>query len=113
MPKISEDDLFDWAERLALQAVEDPTKVGDYERAMLAITKIEGGWKVKTRQSQNDKVLKHLKSGKTLSPLEALGIYGIYRLAARIFELREAGHEITADIKDDGQGRTYAEYSLA
>jgi len=34
-------------------------------------------------------------------------------LAARIFELRESGHEITKVIKDDGRGRTYAEYSLA
>jgi hypothetical protein len=68
---------------------------------------------VKTKQSQNDMILKHLMGGRSISPLEAMGVFGVYRLAARIFELRESGHEITKVIKADGRGRTYAEYSLA
>ena len=31
----------------------------------------------------------HLTSGKSITQLEALGLYGIFRLAARIKELRD------------------------
>jgi len=45
-------------------------------------------------KSQNALVLKHLKSGKSLTPLTALSQYGIMRLAARIYDLRQQGHDI-------------------
>jgi len=41
-----------------------------------------------TLTPQAKTVLRHLEKGKTLTPLEALGVYGIYRLAARIMEIR-------------------------
>jgi len=44
--------------------------------------------------TQNDMILAHLKSGRDLTPLDALRDYGCFRLAARIGELREAGHKI-------------------
>jgi hypothetical protein len=62
--------------------------------------------------TQSEKVLKHLQSGKTITPLEALGIYGVYRLGARIWDLRDQGHDIDKLMKNDGMGRTYAEYFL-
>jgi len=113
MQKISDDDLFACAERLAVQAVNDPALVSEYAAVMTEVQHREGGWKVRNKQSQNDMILKHLMAGRSISPLEAMGVFGVYRLAARIFELRESGHEITKVIKDDGRGRTYAEYSLA
>ena len=113
MQETSDDDLFTRAVKLALLAVEDATLIPEFESVMKAVRQIEGGFKVKNKTSQNDRILKHLKSGKTISPLEAMGVFGVYRLAARIFELRQDGHEIVKKIKDDGQGRTYAEYSLA
>lgn len=113
MQEISDDDLFIRAEQLALLAVEDAELIPEFESVMRAVQQIEGGFKMKTNTSQNDRILKHLKRGKTISPLEAMGVFGVYRLAARIFELRQDGHEIVKTIKDDGQGRTYAEYSLA
>lgn len=63
--------------------------------------------------TQNDKIRKHLEAGNTISPLEAFGLWGVYRLAARIFELRKMGLDIVQVIKGDGNGRTYAEYRLA
>lgn len=113
MLKISDDDIFSRAETLVLLAVNNPKFIPEYESIMAQVSKLEGGWKVKNQQSQNDKILSHLKAGRSISPLEAMGVFGVYRLAARIFELRQDGHEIVKKIKDDGQGRTYAEYSLA
>lgn len=57
-------------------------------------------------------ILKHLQSGKTITPMKAYIVYGVYRLAARIHELREADHDIITAYKHDERGRAYAEYSL-
>jgi hypothetical protein len=57
-------------------------------------------------------VLRHLKKRGSISPIEALVTYGIPRLAARIFELREAGYGIVTKMKRDEAGHTYARYRL-
>ena len=44
--------------------------------------------------SQCKQVLKHLKKHKSIMPLQALNLYGIYRLSARIFNLKEDGYNI-------------------
>lgn len=64
------------------------------------------------KTSQKQKILKHLSSGKSLSPLQALGLFGCYRLASRIYDLKRTGHPIETIIKSDDQGRTYASYVL-
>lgn len=48
-------------------------------------------------KSQNEKILTHLKSGKSLTPQAALKKFGTFRLAARIYDLRQAGHAILDD----------------
>ena len=63
--------------------------------------------------SQNTKVLSHLNKGLHITPLEALGLYGIYRLAARINDLRTKGYPITTSVMRDVTGRSYARYQLA
>lgn len=55
----------------------------------------------------------HLKSGRSITPLEALGLYGVFRLAARIKELRDYGWDITTEIRKDPNGKVYATYQLA
>lgn len=42
----------------------------------------------KTRMSQLDKVVRHLKMFETITPMEALHDYSIMRLGARIFEAK-------------------------
>jgi hypothetical protein len=58
-------------------------------------------------------VLVHLRNHDHISPMKALGVYGISRLAACIFEIRKAGYRVSAEFKRDDQGHKYTKYSLA
>lgn len=40
-------------------------------------------------RSQQDRILSHLSTGATLTPLQALRKFGTLRLGARIYELRK------------------------
>lgn len=55
----------------------------------------------------------HLRSGKTITQLEAIGLYSLFRLAARVHELKAQGWNITTTMKRDHNGSEYAEYRLA
>lgn len=48
--------------------------------------------------TQNLQVIDHLTRHQTITPLEALSLYGIFRLGARIWDLRGSGHDITTEI---------------
>jgi len=61
--------------------------------------------------SQNEQVLDRLQRGKSLTPLQALRYYDCMRLAARVGELREKGHDITTTIVQRGSKR-FASYAL-
>jgi hypothetical protein len=63
------------------------------------------------RKTQNEEILKHLQSGKVISPIEALEKFGCMRLGGRIFELKQQGHKIVTDMVTKN-GKRYAEYSL-
>jgi hypothetical protein len=63
-------------------------------------------------KQQGDRVLKHLLAGKSITQLEAFGVYRIFRLAARIHELKQKGHKIVTTMRIDETGKQYAEYSL-
>lgn len=45
---------------------------------------------------QNNRLLEYLKEHRSIDPLRAWEILGIYRLSARIFDLRLQGHNITS-----------------
>ena len=45
-------------------------------------------------ESQNKRILAYLKSGRKLTPLEALYEFGCLRLGARIYDLRAQGEMI-------------------
>ena len=61
--------------------------------------------------SQNTSILSALKQG-PLTPLYALQQFGVMRLAARIWELRQSGHNIRARKRELPSGKSVAEYSL-
>jgi hypothetical protein len=64
------------------------------------------------KRSQSQQILGYLQAGKTLTPIEALDRFGVFRLAARVADLRAAGHDITTrTIKRNGTH--YAEYRLS
>jgi hypothetical protein len=62
--------------------------------------------------SQMASIFRHLRSGKTLTPLEAMLLFGSMRLAARIKDLRDEGFQIETTIKEDVRGVKYAEYRM-
>ena len=49
---------------------------------------------------------------RSISPGEALLVYGITRLAARIYDLRLAGYQVSMKMHSDPLGRKYARYRL-
>ena len=61
--------------------------------------------------SQSDQILNHLKSGKSITPLEALHLYGCFRLGARINDLRKDGYPIETEIIHEN-GKHFASYFL-
>jgi hypothetical protein len=62
---------------------------------------------------QARKILAHLLAGKPITPLKAQTVYGVYRLAASIFEIRAQGYNVEAIQCTDEGGHKYARYSLA
>jgi hypothetical protein len=50
-------------------------------------------------ESQNKMILDHLKKHKCIMPMEALNLYGVYRLASRINDLRAGGHNIETKMQ--------------
>ena len=57
-------------------------------------------------------ILRHLEKGKSITPMESLIVYGIYRLSDCIFKLRNAGHDILTADRTDERGKKYGEYRL-
>lgn len=61
--------------------------------------------------SQLHEILRLLKNGHSLTQYQAAQLLGCYRLAARIHELREMGHDIVS-IRQRNNNKTWAEYRL-
>lgn len=53
--------------------------------------------------TQVETVLRALQRGDELTPLDALNRWGIFRLAARVDELRDAGYDIRTRIARVGK----------
>lgn len=66
--------------------------------------------------SQVTVILNHLQTGAEINPLEALSKYGVYRLGAIIFILKEEGYNIKSRRqeykKPSGKKGHYAVYRL-
>ena len=61
--------------------------------------------------SQEDMTLEALQKGE-LTAIDALKKFGCFRLAARIYRLRQDGHNITSQIRSLGNGKRLAVYTL-
>lgn len=62
--------------------------------------------------TQKQHVRAHLLSGKSITPLEALNLYGIFRLAAVVCELRKEGMEIVTEKFQVSPKKRVAKYSI-
>lgn len=67
-------------------------------------------------QSQNERLKEYLQVNKTINPMQAWQILGIYRLSGRVLDLRKRGMNIITDdceIKNRfGEDCTVALYRL-
>jgi len=61
--------------------------------------------------SQSNDILTYLQSGRSLTPLEALDLFGCMRLGARIWDLKAEGYKIESHTLEIG-GKYVASYSL-
>ena len=66
--------------------------------------------------TQNDRIMQHLREHGSITQLEAMQEYGIYRLASRISDLRKDGVKIKRDMVKGknryGEATCFAEYRL-
>lgn len=70
--------------------------------------------KTSPTESQRAKILEYLKKGYSITPMSALEKFNCFRLGARIFDLKNKGHEIITDMVDDEKtDKRYASYRLA
>lgn len=64
-------------------------------------------------QTQNQRIKEYLENGHKLTPLEALNLFGCFRLASRISDLKRQGMNIKTEmVTDSNTGKQYASYSL-
>ena len=61
--------------------------------------------------SQTSQILKHLKSGKKLTAIQALEKFGCFRLAARIGEIKEIGVDVKKHTIEKN-GKRFAQYYI-
>ena len=67
-----------------------------------------------TQPTQAQALLAHLmRDDAGITSLEALRLYGIGRLAARVYELKQAGHQIKEEMVQVGEGKRVSRYWLA
>ena len=64
------------------------------------------------RPTQANKILFYLKQGHSITPLEALNKFGSFRLGARIYELKQKGHNIQKKMIITNNKKYIAEYRL-
>lgn len=68
------------------------------------------------RKSQRVLVLEHLRAKGSISPVEAISLYSIFRLAAVIHTLRGEGWEVLSDLRHvevEGTVKPYARYAFS
>jgi hypothetical protein len=57
-------------------------------------------------------VLAHLESGRSITQLEAISEYSLFRLPVIIQTLRDRGHYIATDMRVASNGTRYGRYSM-
>ena len=62
--------------------------------------------------TQCDQILHHLETVGPLTPLDALNLFGCFRLTSRIWDLKQRGHNIHTGTKSISNGKSFAVYTL-
>jgi hypothetical protein len=61
-------------------------------------------------ETQIEAIKDHLVGGQTITSLQALRLYGCFRLAARIYDLRQKGYNIEVKMITTKKGKRIARY---
>ena len=65
------------------------------------------------KTTQDQTILNHLQSGRSITAVESVSLYKCYRLGAVILELRKQGHDIvTHHEKNSRTTGSHARYEL-
>lgn len=64
------------------------------------------------KQSQNQRILSYLKKGGTLTPMQALRLFGTWALSSRIAELNASGRIIKSELVKVRSGKIVSRYSM-
>lgn len=73
-------------------------------------------WKIdhSSTKTQQQHIREYLEAGHSITPLEALEMFGCFRLGAQIFDLKKKGMTIEMTMKkDENTGKRYAVYYIA
>lgn len=62
--------------------------------------------------SQKKLIRNYLLEGNAITQLDALNLFGCFRLATRVFELKEEGMPIKTKMVEGNNGKRYASYFL-
>lgn len=63
-------------------------------------------------KTQQAKILNHLRTRGKITSVEAIGLYGVTRLADVVFKLKKRDHKIVTTMRRGVLGN-YAEYRMA
>ena len=67
--------------------------------------------------TQNEHILRHMRDYGSITQADAATEYGCYRLSARIYDLKAAGHQIVKETVTGknryGESTSYARYYIA
>lgn len=62
-------------------------------------------------ETQNNQILEYMKKGNSITAQEALDLFGCFRLAARIKDLKDQGKKIDK-VMLANNGKRYAKYFM-
>lgn len=62
--------------------------------------------------TQNQLIRQHLETKESLTPIDALKLYGVFRLAARVHKLRSEGMIIQSEMITNGK-KKFAKYFVS
>ena len=63
-------------------------------------------------ETQTAQILAHLKTGRSITPLDALHDFQCFRLGARIYDLKQDGYNIVKEMVEVQSGKRVASYTL-
>lgn len=65
-----------------------------------------------TTDSQKKRILRYLLNGYSLTPIDALNLFGCFRLGARIWELRNEGYPVKMRLIEHNGKRFAEDYDI-